>query len=79
MALGEPDHDTDSLSGDPLFLDWEKADFRPRPDSPIHRMDITRIDLSNVGLTRFLSLTKGNRAGRRMPSSVNTQDKELSP
>ena len=50
-AIEEHGHDTDSFYGDPLFVDWEKADFRPRPNSPIHRMGITPIDLSNVGLT----------------------------
>jgi len=36
---------------DPLFVDWENGDFRPRPDSPALKMGIKSIDLSDVGLT----------------------------
>ena len=37
---------------DPLFVDVEHGDFRFRSDSPVLKLGIKPIDLSDVGLTR---------------------------
>ena len=48
--LRKQGHDENSFYGDPLFEDWQRADFRLKPNSPALKLGIKPIDLSNVGL-----------------------------
>jgi hypothetical protein len=40
------------MFADPLFVDWQRSDFRLKPNSPAFKQGIKPIDLTNVGLTR---------------------------
>jgi parallel beta-helix repeat protein len=46
-------HDKTSLIADPLFLAWEKDDFRLKPDSPALKLGFQPIDVRLVGPRRF--------------------------
>lgn len=41
--------DANSLITDPLFVDWQKDDFRLQPNSPALKLGFVPIDLSRVG------------------------------
>jgi hypothetical protein len=49
--IREAGHDKDSVYADPLFVDWEKGDFRLRAESPALKMGIKSIDMDKIGLT----------------------------
>jgi len=40
------------MFADPLFVDWQRGDFRLKPNSPAFKQGIKPIDLTNVGLPR---------------------------
>ena len=42
-------HDKNSLVADPLFVGWEKDDFRLKTDSPALKLGFSPIDVSRVG------------------------------
>lgn len=46
-------HDKNSLIADPLFVAWEKDDFRLKRDSPALKLGFKPIDVSRVGPRRF--------------------------
>jgi hypothetical protein len=39
----------DTVVGDPLFVDWEKGDYRYRPGSPALKLGLEPVDVSKVG------------------------------
>lgn len=43
--------DTHSVSSDPLFVDFERRDFRLRPESPMFIMGFRQIEMDKIGLT----------------------------
>lgn len=43
-------NDKYTLEADPMFLDYEKNDFRLKPGSPAYKMGFEEIDLSDVGI-----------------------------
>ncbi|MHC4251212.1 MAG: right-handed parallel beta-helix repeat-containing protein [Planctomycetota bacterium] len=51
-ALRKAGHDAQSHYGDPMFVDWRSGDLRLRPDSPVPKMGIRLLSLSDVGLTK---------------------------
>jgi len=42
-------HDQNSIIADPLFVAWEKDDFRLKADSPALKLGFRPIDVSRVG------------------------------
>ena len=49
--LRENGYGESDIYSDPLFVDWEKGDFRLQPGSPALEMGIKSIDVSEAGLT----------------------------
>ena len=45
-------YDTQSVIGDPLFVDPEHDDYRLKPESPAFAFRFQPIDVSKIGLTR---------------------------
>jgi len=42
--------DENSISADPLFVDFENQDFRLKPDSPMFKRGFKQIDTGKIGL-----------------------------
>jgi len=40
------------IYADPLFVDWERGDFRLRPESPALKLGIKSIDVREAGLIK---------------------------
>ena len=53
------DQDRHSLVADPRFVAPEQGDFRLQPDSPAEKVGFRPWDLSDVGRTRPVVLTRG--------------------
>jgi len=51
-ALKKNGHDAASHYGDPMFVDYKKADFQFAPNSPARKLGIVPLDLTKVGLTK---------------------------
>jgi len=50
QKLQESGTDAHSISGDPLFVDLKKGDFRLKPNSPLFKLGFKAIDTTRIGL-----------------------------